>query len=203
MILNFLKKQQRIIRRKRLSDELILSTDSFYNGMDVFCNYRTGLKRLEIGHNCVIDGQFIFEKDTGHVSIGDRVHIGGNTKIISINDIFIGNDVTIAWDCTIYDHNSHSIYWNKRQCDTKREYDALCKGEDPIKTKDWTDVKTKPIVIQDKVWIGFGVIILKGVTIGEGAVIGAGSVVTKDIPAWTVAAGNPAKVIYCIEEKRL
>ena len=44
------------------------------------------------------------------------------------------------------------------------------------------------------------VIILKGVTIGEGAIIGAGSVVTHDIPAWTIAAGNPAKVIKKIEK---
>lgn len=46
-----------------------------------------------------------------------------------------------------------------------------------------------------RVAIGMGCIIMPGVTIGEGAVIGAGSVVTKDIPAWTVAVGNPAKVI--------
>ena len=45
------------------------------------------------------------------------------------------------------------------------------------------------------------VIILKGVTIGEGAVVGAGSVVTKDVPAWTVVAGNPAKVVKELKER--
>lgn len=57
-----------------------------------------------------------------------------------------------------------------------------------------------PVKISDKVWIGFNSIILKGVTIGEGAVVGAGSVVTKDVPAWTVVAGNPARIIREIPE---
>ncbi|MBK8021791.1 MAG: hypothetical protein IPK19_10285 [Chloroflexi bacterium] len=52
-----------------------------------------------------------------------------------------------------------------------------------------------PIRICDKAWIGFNAVILKGVTIGEGAIVGAGSVVTKDVPAWTVVAGNPARII--------
>ncbi|OGW40304.1 MAG: acetyltransferase [Nitrospirae bacterium GWD2_57_9] len=53
----------------------------------------------------------------------------------------------------------------------------------------------KPVVIADHVWIGSRALILPGVTIGEGAVIGAGSVVTRDIPPYTIAVGNPAKVI--------
>ncbi|HBN4333859.1 TPA: maltose O-acetyltransferase, partial [Escherichia coli] len=49
--------------------------------------------------------------------------------------------------------------------------------------------------IGDNVWIGFQAAILKGVTIGEGAVVAARAVVTKDVPAWSVVAGNPAKVV--------
>ncbi len=52
-----------------------------------------------------------------------------------------------------------------------------------------------PIVIEDDVWIGTNVIILRNVKIGKGAIIGAGSVVTKDIPSYSIVAGNPAKVI--------
>lgn len=51
------------------------------------------------------------------------------------------------------------------------------------------------IVIKDDVWIGYGAIILSGVTVGQGAVIGAGSVVTKDIPPYAIAVGNPARII--------
>ena len=54
---------------------------------------------------------------------------------------------------------------------------------------------TKPIIIGDNVWIATGSTVLPGIVIGEGAVVGACSVVTKDVPAWTVVAGNPAKVV--------
>ncbi len=54
---------------------------------------------------------------------------------------------------------------------------------------------SEPINIGDDVWIGANVTILKGVTLGNGSVIGAGSVVTKDVPEYAIACGNPAKVI--------
>jgi galactoside O-acetyltransferase len=53
----------------------------------------------------------------------------------------------------------------------------------------------RPVIIADKAWVGFNVSILKGVTIGEGAVIGACSVVTRDVPPFSVVAGNPARLI--------
>ncbi|VVS91972.1 DapH/DapD/GlmU-related protein [Desulfoluna spongiiphila] len=55
--------------------------------------------------------------------------------------------------------------------------------------------KQGAITIEDDVWIGAGAIILAGVTVGKGCVIGAGSVVTKDVPEYCVAAGNPARVV--------
>lgn len=64
-----------------------------------------------------------------------------------------------------------------------------------ISNKNWSVVKSALIVIKDKVWIGVGCKILKGVTIGEGAVVAAGSVVTKDVASWTLVGGNPARFI--------
>ena len=66
--------------------------------------------------------------------------------------------------------------------------------------KDWSFVIKRPISIKNKAWIGFNSIILKGVTIGEGAIVGAGSVVTKDVPPYTIVAGNPARIIREIPE---
>lgn len=149
---------------------------------------------LKIGDDSIIGGSFIFERGSGHVSIGERVHIGAST-FISVNGIEIGDDVTIAWGCTVYDHNSHSTDWRQRRSDTSREVSDLRMGSSSIANKDWSCVKSMPITIQDKAWIGFNCIILKGVTIGEGAVVGAGSVVTKDVESWTVVGGNPAKVL--------
>lgn len=59
----------------------------------------------------------------------------------------------------------------------------------------------RPITIEDKVWIGINATILPGVKIGYGAIVGAGSVVTKDVPAMSIVAGNPAKIIKTIEKK--
>ena len=109
--------------------------------------------------------------------------------------IQIDDDVTIAWGVWIYDHNSHSLDWKERVNDTARIREDIKAGRGFIDSKNWSVVDTKPIHICDKVWIGFNAIILKGVTIGEGAIVGAGAVVTKDVPPYTVVAGNPARVV--------
>jgi len=150
---------------------------------------------VKIGEKCLIRSDFIFETSSGYISIGNNVHIGGATFICR-SKIEIHDDVTIAWGVTIYDHNSHSIYWDERKNDNQNCYsDYIRYNGNNIINKDWSGVISRPVVIQSKVWIGFNVTILKGVTVGEGAVIGACSVVTKDVAAWTVVGGNPATFI--------
>ncbi|MNN74185.1 putative acetyltransferase [compost metagenome] len=94
----------------------------------------------------------------------------------------------------IYDHDSHSLDYRERQKDINKILDTRNLNND-IENKNWECVKHAPITIGDNVWIGFQAAILKGVTVGEGAIIAAKAVVTKDVPAWSVVAGNPARVV--------
>jgi galactoside O-acetyltransferase len=146
--------------------------------------------KLEIGAHTLIEGNIITEFPDAHVTIGSRTFIGVS-KLISAHRIIVGDDVLISWGCTIVDHDSHSISWSKRSSDVL----DWANGK-----KNWQFVNRGSIHIYNKVWIGANVTILKNVTVGEGAVVGTGSVVTKDVPAWTIVAGNPAKVIREIPE---
>jgi acetyltransferase-like isoleucine patch superfamily enzyme len=148
---------------------------------------------ISIGNESIISGDYIIENPNGKISIGDRTFIGGGT-FISIQSIEIGNDVMFSWGCTVMDNDAHSLNWNDRVNDVR----DWKKGLDEKKIgayKDWSKVDSAPVVIRDKAWIGFNVIILKGVTIGEGAVVAAGSVVTKNVDPYTLVGGNPARVI--------
>ena len=152
------------------------------------------------GNNCILYNQNIFESDRGYIEIGDRVYIGGRTQVISRNRIEIGSDVLISWGCTIYDHDAHSVDYRDRVEDQVRHLQSWESGN-LLKNKDWSCVQSAPIRIGNHVWLGFDVVVLKGVTIGDGAIIGARSVVTSDIPPWTIAAGCPARVIKEIPQE--
>lgn len=141
---------------------------------------------FRIGRASLLEGQIHYERDGAEVTIGSNTFIGASS-IISAQRVDIGNDVLIAWGCTIIDHNSHSLDPAFRCKDLNCTFQNL--------PKDWDVVRIGPVKICDRAWIGFNCIILKGVVIGEGAIVGAGSVVSRDVPPYTVVAGNPARVI--------
>lgn len=138
-----------------------------------------------IGRDCNINCTFSFDRPEAMITFGDRCYIG-KSHLVAAEDISIGDDVTISWGVTIVDHNSHAIDWELRKNDIINWNDGK---------KDWAGIGIAPVRIGNKAWIGFNLIILKGVTLGEGAIVGAGSVVTKDVAPFMVVAGNPASPI--------
>ena len=145
--------------------------------------------KFKVGQGSSVDSTIVFEKDGAHLAVGNNTYIGGAT-ISCAQKISIGNNVQIAWGVVLIDHNSHSLDYRVRRNDLPDQIRG---------TKDWDQVSTKNIDIGDDVWIGLNSIVLKGVKIGNGAIIGAGSVVTRDVLAMTVVAGNPAIQIKTLE----
>lgn len=118
-----------------------------------------------------------------NIYIGDNVEINMNCVLLDCNRIEIGTNSGIGPGVHIYTV-SHPIKASERIS----------------KTSNFWKAQSKPVIIGNNVWIGGGSIILPGVTIGDNTTIGAGSVVTKDIPANTLAVGNPCKVIRNLED---
>ena len=111
----------------------------------------------------------------GFIIIGNNVSMGENLRILSSSKVVIEDNCSIASNVFITSENH---------------------GLNP-QTKSYNDnpLSSKDILIKDGAWLGEKVIILPGVTVGKKAIVGAGSVVTKDIPDYSIAVGNPAKVI--------
>ena len=114
-----------------------------------------------------------FHCDFGcHIHVGDNFYAGYHCTMLDYAEIRIGHNCLIGPNVGIY-----TTYHNINP--THRHQSG----------------KAKPIVIGNDVWIGGHSCILPGVTIGDGVIVGAGSVVTKDVPPFTIVAGNPAKVV--------
>jgi galactoside O-acetyltransferase len=169
----------------------------FLPNFGIYNNRVTGIQnnKVIVGKNCLLGTQIVLETPDSKVVIGDRVYIG-NSTIIAKTSVTFGNDILVAWGVTFYDHDSHSLEAAERDEDIQRTYEDYVRYKgNYLKNKNWDVVNSKPILICNHAWVGAEAMILKGVTIGEGAVVGARSVVTKDVPPYTVVAGNPARII--------
>jgi acetyltransferase-like isoleucine patch superfamily enzyme len=117
------------------------------------------------------------------MSVGNNVYIGKYCTLQA--DIEIGNNVEIANNVGLigrYDHDFSAVGVSIKDAPWIGDHEYNFKG------------KGKKIVVEDDVWIGYGVIVLTGVTIHRGAIVAAGSVVTTDVPAYAMVAGCPARV---------
>ena len=176
--------QQLMIKRFEVADEVFFSENI----------YTLGESCIHIGVGTHI-GEYSYLTAWEHTSAGDdfnpEIRIGENccfgawNHITATNKIQIGNNLLTGKWVTITD-NSHG--------ETNFETLQMPPIMRPITSKG-------PVIIGNNVWIGDKVTILPGVTVGDGAIIAANAVVTKDVPAYSVAAGNPAKIIKQALEK--
>ncbi|PON23506.1 hypothetical protein TGAM01_v207740 [Trichoderma gamsii] len=127
-----------------------------------------------VGRHCIVETPFVC--DYGYnITIGNDVVIGRNCTINDVCEIKIGDNCVIGPNVSIF---SASL------------------PTDPKKRQGGQGPQVgRPIVIEQDCWIGGGAIILPGRTIGKGSTVGAGSIVTKDVPPFTIVAGNPARVL--------
>ncbi len=118
-------------------------------------------------------------KDIDGIRIGDHVLISPGVRISAANSISIADSCMLASHSYVTDSDWHGIYDRSLPPDTRSK-----------------------VVLEENVWIGDSAIVCKGVTIGKNSIIGAGSVVTSDIPANVIAAGNPARVVRELDPDR-
>jgi acetyltransferase-like isoleucine patch superfamily enzyme len=184
-----------------LSERTIRGEIWYWMKNKLYCEPLFRYHCASIGKRVRLDGDIPLITGNGRICIGDDVRIGNRCAFVVSPNLFekpeliigshtsinycteisvecrvqIGSRCLIAGETRIYDNNSHSVdYRNGREM-TARD--------------------VAPVTIADDVWIGMRAMILKGVNIGRGAVVAAGAVVTRDVPAMTVVAGNPARFV--------
>jgi acetyltransferase-like isoleucine patch superfamily enzyme len=141
--------------------------------------------RVTIGAHSALRGLIRLEP-TGMLAIGHHTYIGDDTLISANTGVTIGNDVAIAHGAQIFDNPSHPTDWQERQ-----------KHLRGILTGTGSDARFsgRPVVIGDNCWLATMSLVLAGVTIGARSIVSAGCVVSEDVPADVIVAGNPARVV--------
>jgi len=148
--------------------------------------------RLAIGDYTNVRGEVRVLTPDASIRIGRDCYIGPQTRIWAADGITIGDYVLIAHGVDILDHDSHSLRADQRREEARDLFERRVEI-------DFTHVSMRRIVIEDDVWIGAKSTILKGVHIGRGAIVSAGTMVTKDVEAFTLVAGNPMRVVRQLE----
>jgi acetyltransferase-like isoleucine patch superfamily enzyme len=143
--------------------------------------------KIIIGSHSHIRGELMVLGHGGRIAIGEWCYVGVGTRIWSGASIDIGNRVLISHSVNIFDNLSHPIRAAERHEQVKQIFSSGHPKE--------LSLDDRPIKICDDAWIGACAMVMRGVTIGEGGIVAAGAVVTKDVPAYSIVAGNPAAII--------
>lgn len=143
--------------------------------------------KIVIGSHTHVQGELFIFPHGGKITLGEWCFVGEGTRIWSSASVEIGNRVNISHSVNIFDSLTHPI----RAADRHEQIKTILEHGHPRQIS----FGERPVKICDDAWIGAGAIVLRGVTVGEGAIIGAGSVVTKNVPPFSIVAGNPATLV--------
>jgi acetyltransferase-like isoleucine patch superfamily enzyme len=165
-----------------------VGSDTVITGDRAFKRFRSRhTPALTIGRYCTLDNVSFALGEHGKVTIGEYCYFSG-VQLLCELELVIGNYVVIGWNTTLADTDFHPI------APAERVIDAIAVS--PLGNgRPRPPIIRRPVIVEDDVWIGPNVTILKGVRIGAGAFIEAGTLVTRDVPPRTRLLGNPAQVI--------
>lgn len=187
IILNSIR---RYIKKKQI--ESIRKRYKIDKSCRISVNFRLHLLRgskledIDIANNVKLSG-ILMSAYNGHITLGKYSQIGEGSIIRSVEKVYIGELTAISTNVVISDNNSHPVNPYDRE--------IMQKTPDFSYERSWIHSAHSPIIIERNCWIGENSRICKGVHIGEGAIVAANAVVTKDVPAFSIAAGNPARIV--------
>ncbi|KRR23765.1 acyltransferase [Bradyrhizobium retamae] len=150
-------------------------------------NIRGDTDKIVVGQHSRILGELLTFAHGGEIKIGEWCYVGEDSRIWSGASIVIGNRVLISHSVNIFDNLTHPLRAAKRHEQIRQIFTRGHPRE--------ISLDESPVTICDDAWIGAGAMVLRGVTVGKGGVVAAGAVVTKDVPAFSIVAGNPAERI--------
>ena len=188
-IINWLKTFVKVSRFKK---NAMLGVNVKFRSTSNCVNESHNKLNIVVGSHSYIGGTLCTQLD-GKISTEDYFYLGYNSFIGAIESIKIGKCVIISNDVKIYDNNNHPTSPAAREFMSMNGYSN--------DNWHWRHAAKAPVVIEDNVWIGQYATILKGVTIGKGAIVATRAVVTKNVPPYTIVAGNPAKVVKKIDHE--
>jgi acetyltransferase-like isoleucine patch superfamily enzyme len=148
-------------------------------------------EHIRVGSSSLILGELLTFGHGGKIRIGEWCYVGEGTRIWSALNITIGDRVLIAHNVNILDSLTHPIDAASRH----RQFRMIVTSGHP----EQIELDEQPVHIHSDTWIGANAIILRGVTIGAGGIVGAGAVVTRNVSAYSMVAGNPARCIRELE----
>lgn len=169
--------------------------DTFFFLSAIVNNMSGKPKNIQLGRSCKIRGELTVFPYSGEISIGDFCYLGEGSRIWSWNKIIIGNNVLISHNVDVHDCNDHPIGPHARA----NHFKDICS----VGFLEKYDLCSRPIVIEDNAWIGFGACIMKGVRIARNSIVAAHSVVTHDVPENSIVAGNPAKIVRMLSKEEI